>query len=145
MTKNHEEMVSRLANAKRDLRDLNVARLNEQITAQEKIFGAYRDGLTDMVSAIENAGEITAESGVSPCEYCRDEERMAIPTENEEIAVYVCNVLPFRPIDLKTGERGIADAPYMALDLSVENGETDMVKINFCPMCGRRLNSKKEE
>lgn len=145
MTDIHAKMVSRLANAKRDVRDLNIARLNEQITAQEKVFDAYRDGLTDMASAIEKAGKITAESGVAPCEYCRDEERMALPTENEEISVYVCNVLPFRPIDLKTGELGRAEAPYMAMDLSVENGETDMVKINFCPMCGRRLNNKKEE
>lgn len=52
MTDIHAKMVSRLANAKRDVRDLNIARLNEQITAQEKVFGAYRDGLTDMVSAI---------------------------------------------------------------------------------------------
>ena len=52
-------------------------------------------------------------------------------------------MIPLPPINLTTGEKGVAEPPYYAIRvLWMADGddiEEEYIPIRYCPMCGRKL------
>lgn len=75
-----------------------------------------------------------------PCEFCRDSNPE--PFKTDEINAVITQITPFPSIDLGTGKRAEkADNPYYAIMVTAWDGYgiEELIPIQFCPRCGRRL------
>lgn len=70
------------------------------------------------------------------CDFC--EKRVSILTDYYG-AIELCKMTPLPAIDLLSGEIAeTADPPYWTMCIDCD-GMEDFIRINFCPLCGRKL------
>ncbi len=78
------------------------------------------------------------------CEYCKY-EGFSEPLINKENVIEVCsgdNILSVLGIDVAVYQPDESDGAYLSITHEGFSGDCisdENVKINFCPMCGRKL------